>query len=403
VEPIRYFYSTDGSDVHGPVSTEDLRQLVTNKTIGFSSYVCREGETEWKPVDLPALLQHAVETVAPVPEIPPPFVPTALPVEVALREKRTWADGPMGIALNTLAVIVGVSAAIAAALLSQPAGGNEAQAIGYRLGAFTGAMIVILAIPHIIAKFVKGPGRTLVRCILILGLAFVSVVGHLNEPGIKLLAQADALTAKVKADAQKQLAEKGYVESDTATAEKNLAALKAQATGDDIASRVARDLFNVTDDLMARVKASNEAEKACDFTVGTITSLDDIAKRRTLIVTLRGKQSDVVAYLQDFDNHCREALAPGNFSDETVAGALAGARKSGHVDLLITLWQIQMKLSQDYIDRLDYLQKSFGAWSVKDGKLMFPDDTSLAAFNVYGKELQDDVKQLGDTQKQIFQ
>jgi hypothetical protein len=96
-------------------------------------------------------------------------------------------------------------------------------------------------------------------------------------------------------------------------------------------------------------------------------------------------------------------LAHDDFSPDFVDGVLAGARKSGHVDMLITLWQSKIKLTDDYVARLDYLGKSYGAWNVKDGKLVFTDSDGIVAYNGYIQALQNDVKAIGDEQKQIVQ
>jgi hypothetical protein len=407
MEPVRFYYSTNGTDVQGPVTEDGLRQLFQDEAIGPSSYICREGENEWQPFNPDSFLPSVESPPGPPPFEPPPFVPTpeALAPTLAAPRKKSWLElGYVQVILNTIAGVVAVgAAAIMAGLSDYGAHGDDA--LSYKMGAVTGVLFVTVLIPILISRWIKGPGRIVVRTILIIGLSLVTLIGKVGESysQLKLKETADAMSEKIKADAQKQIAQKGYYDGNGQEVEQDLQTLKNQATDDSLTSRVARDLFALTDELLAKVKVSTTAENACDFEVGNIASLDDIARRRALIVKLHDTQADVITFLQNFDAHAREAMAHDNFSPDVVAGAIAGTRKSGHIDLLIALWQLKMKLSDDYVARLDFLKNSYGTWKAEGGKLLFPDDASLAAFNGFGATLQNDAKQLGDLQKQIYQ
>ena len=407
MDSVRFFYSTDGTDVHGPVTQGVLRQLVQDHVIGAASFLCREGETEWKPLDLEAY-QVPLTKTSTLPPTPPPFLPSAAP-EFQLNRPAAAITSPgnrllAGI-LYSAAGIVALAGALISAFLTTPPNANSSQseAIGYYLGSFAGSLFLIVLVPYAISLLFKGDIRIFVRALGMIGLALLSVVGHLANPDLTLLAHANAMSEKMKEQARKQIAANGYFQDNSAQAEQNLQTLQKEASGTTDTDRGIRDLLSVMNDLFAKVKVSNAAEEACDFQVSTIASPDDIAKRRALIVKLHDTQQDVLAYLQGFDAHCRDAMAKDNFPPDFVSGAISGARKTGHLDTLIALWQAKMKLSDDFVARLDFLDKNYGSWNTKDGKVVFSDKSALASYNDLLKPLGEDAKQIGDMQKQLVQ
>jgi hypothetical protein len=82
---------------------------------------------------------------------------------------------------------------------------------------------------------------------------------------------------------------------------------------------------------------------------------------------------------------------------------IAEARKGAHVDLLITLWQQKIKLSEDHASRFLFLQKNWGSWQYTSGQVIFANDTQASGYDGIVASIQDDVAKIRDTQKQIFQ
>ena len=407
MENIRFFYSTDGTDAQGPVTEDVLRQLFQDQIIGPASYLCREGETEWQPLN-PESFHGPVIMPPPAPPSPPPFVPAfASPSPTAPSSlKSSWEDGLLPNILNTIAGIVAIGAAIILTIMGG-ARANGAETVSYQLGAFAGALFVIALIPYLISLPFKGFTRMIIRTVGIVVLSFLTLAGKLIESAsaLRLEKEANAMSDQTKADARKQIADKGYYEGNIPQTEANLQKLKEQADQDNSeASRLMRDAVVVTQALVVKVKASEAAEKACgSFDPATFTSLADIATLRAAITKLRGTQTDVLADLQNYDDHCRTALANGGFSAETVNQFIAGARKGGHIDQVISIWQLKIKLSDDHLARLDFLEKGWGSWNSKDGKLLFSDKDDLDSYNTLTRNLQNDVKGIGDLQKQIYQ
>jgi hypothetical protein len=405
----RYFYSTDGTDAHGPVTVPVLRQLLQDKTISEASYLCQEGEATWQRLDpnflrpIP-LLQPVKPLSGPPPFSPPPYVHT--PEAIARAEafsRNDWEEpGPLPMVLKVIGWIVALGGSVVLAWLGRIAHPDAPQSVSYQLGAFTGALIFLGLIPYLISLPFKDLTRAIVRLVAILGLTFLILLGKLS-PMARFDATANAMTDKVKAEARKEIAAKGYYGGDTKEAEQNIQALKDQATGNSESARISRDMLTLTQTLLAKVKVSDDAEATCVFDPGSITTLDDVTQRRTAINKLRDDQADVLTFLQDYDVHCSDALTHENFDATTVSATIAGARKGGHIDQLISLWQLRMKLTDDHLARLDFLQQKWGTWQARDGKILFQDDTSLAAYNVYVAALKKDVQQMGDVQKQIFQ
>jgi hypothetical protein len=403
MEPTRFFYSTDGTDAHGPVTEDDLRKLYDDDVLGPKSFLCIEGQMVWKPIKIAA---------DPAPA-PPPLTPKASPAPPPLPRpgkhavQESWENGVLTTVFNILAGVVATAGVIGSVLITALShhGSNGIESISYQFGAGAGSVFFIVFFPYLVSLYYKGPVRVIVRTVGIIAIAFLVLGFQLFNYGndARMLTQEIAIGENMKQEARAQIAAKGYYEGDPTQTEQKLQELKDQATGDTDIAKSTRDLVNVMNDIFAKVNVSREAEAACDFKVNTIISRDDIARRRSLIAKLRNSQADVLNYLQNFDSHCRDALSKENLSPDFVDGAISGARKSGHLDLLITLWQTQVKLSDDYVARLDYLSQTYGTWSFRDGKLVLPNDAAANTYNGLVKALQDDGAQLSSIQKQIFQ
>jgi hypothetical protein len=134
-----------------------------------------------------------------------------------------------------------------------------------------------------------------------------------------------------------------------------------------------------------------------------VTSADDLAARIGAISMLRAAQNDVVVFLQGYDQHCRDALTADHIAVATQNDVISGARKGAHIDLLIVLWQEKMKLSDDHIARFVFLQKNWGGWQVTNGQVIFTEDSQATGYDLLVDAIQDDVTEIRDTQRQIFQ
>jgi hypothetical protein len=403
---VRFFYSIDGTDVHGPVNEDGLRQLFQDRVIGPASHLCREGETTWQPFH-PESFRSLVTLPPPPPPAPPPFVPAfiAPPATVPSSSKISWEKDPLPILLDIIAAIVAIGAAILLTILSG-ARADSAETISYHLGAFAGALFFIAMIPYLVSLPFKGIRRVLIRTIGIVVIAFLAIAGKVAESmsAWRLESSAGAMSAQTKAEARKQIAEKGYYEGNTTQAEANLQKLKEQAGQDNSqAARLVRDAVIVTQTMVGKVKASEAAEKACgSFDPAHLNTLADIDTLRAGITRLRVTQADVLTYFLNYNDHCRAALANGGFSADTVEQFIAAVRKGGHIDQVTAIWRLKVKLSDDHLARLDFLEKNWGSWNSRDGKLLFSDKDSLDAYNVLTGDIQGDVKGIIDLQKQIY-
>jgi hypothetical protein len=47
---MNHYYSTDGSEVAGPCSLEELKHLFDTRKIPYTTQVCSEGEDTWRPL-----------------------------------------------------------------------------------------------------------------------------------------------------------------------------------------------------------------------------------------------------------------------------------------------------------------------------------------------------------------
>ncbi len=404
----RFFYSTDGTDVQGPVTLDDLRQLFATGGIRASSFLCPEGETEWQPVNPEFFAPPPPPPIAamppprPPPAQPPPYRPEASYSHRSRSSSRSRRTGGITTAVGWF-IAVGVAALIVIHNVSAP---SYHQSYAYTVGSFIGSLFGIVILPYLVSFCCPRRSRSMVVTVGIAAVSLLMLAGTVSESGEqrRLLAAASDIQKKTASEAQQQIKTQGYFSPDPQEAQKDLQKLKDQVgTGDSMMDRVARDLLTVTDQLMQKSNAAQAAGKACNFDPTTITGPDDIANRHAAIEKLHDTEEDMVVFLQNIDANCRDVLSAEHLSDQAMSQTIAGFRQSGHVDLLIVLWQAQAKLAEDHLARLDLLSRTWGKWSAKDGKMVFNDDDTVSAYNDLLRSLQDDVKKIGDTQKQIFQ
>jgi hypothetical protein len=77
-----YFYSVDGIEVKGPADPGTIRQLIQEGTLGAGHHLCREGTTDWQPINPALFLGSAVipliaDSVAPAGASTPASKPEA--------------------------------------------------------------------------------------------------------------------------------------------------------------------------------------------------------------------------------------------------------------------------------------------------------------------------------------
>jgi hypothetical protein len=388
MEP-RFFYSTDGTDAHGPVTRDALRLLYQNKVIGPASFFCRQGETEWRPFR-PETALRPPPSDRPAPFEPPPFVVTPQALErMKMPDLHEYDDGPIPRVLTAIFWLLALAGSI---LLTQVAAADD-ESCFFIAGAFVANLFLIAILPNAISNVLKRPRRRLARLAGLVVMASLILFAEVDSPILRLIATEGPMNDH----------DKGYYQGTAQKAEQDMQTISDEARGDSQSDRLTQDLLDVEKALMAEVAASQELENACQFDPTTLTDLDDLARRREDIRKLRDAQSQVVTFLQFYDSHCREAMAHDNFEESLVNETIAGSRKSRHIALFVKLWQTKIKITDGQLGRLDFLEKNWGRWSVTDGKLAFEETESTAGYDALMARLQKDADQVDSIQKQMFQ
>ena len=317
---------------------------------------------------------------------------------------QDWEEhGPAPAILNWTCWIVLVIGAIALHVVMhtlRPSSSNSA--IDYftgLIGGLVGCLLVIGVLPFLISLPFKNVTRYLVRLIGILAITGLTIVRQFYPatPTPETSATQDKTT---QVAAESNSAANPPVANAAPQADTAPPASEARASNS-LSEKATHDLATVTSQFVAIVNASSEAESECNVDVSTIESTDDIARRRDSLMKLRAQELEAIVYLQNFDAHCREALAFDTFPSDFIDNVLVAERKAGKVDLLIALWQAKMKLTNDHVARLDYLGKTYGAWNVKGGKVVFTDADDLTAYNNLLQSLENDLKEIASDQKKI--
>jgi hypothetical protein len=406
----RFFYSTDGSDAIGPVTKEGLRLLIQNQVIGPASYLCREGETEWHRLD-PETFRQPVETSRPKPPRPAPYTPNAAIMsqrrEQESRLKELIDDGPMPETLKWGGWIVAMVASIILSELQISAQTESKPMLAYDLGSFVGHMIVIILLPYFISQAFKRSRRLTVQAIGIAATALLSLIGQMAvSQDNQLLAEAGAMSDQIKVDERAEIAQKGYIDGSTIQhAEDDMQKLKAEADqGNTQSAHFLSAAMSVSQEIVEKVKVSDEAEKACgNVDPAALTTLDDLDNQRAAINKLRASQVDILDDLLNYDDHLRAALANDNINPSEIKSFISGARKGGHIDQVVAIWRIKIRLSDAYLARLDFLEKRWGSWNAKGDQLLFSNTDDRDKYNAIVQNLKDDLSGIADLQKQIPQ
>jgi len=307
-----------------------------------------------------------------------------------------WMEGKFRIVLTVIALLVAIGGA-ALLLLIQSKG----------IIALIVTPVLVVVVPYLASMpFKRGVRlgvRLTVRILCIGGFAFFTLRSQSeSEQAQPLVAKSTAMVEQAKDDMRQQLAEKRHGDSNLPKADAGATTMADQ--DDSESSRLMRAAVVISQEILEKVKISTAAEQACgSFDPATLNSLADIYTLRTAISKLRDTQTDVLNEFQNYDDRCRAVLIREHLSVDEINQAIAGARKGEHVEEAINAWQLKIKLSDDHLSRLDFLEKSWGSWNSKDGKLLFSDKDSMDAYNALTLDLQNDVKQLGDLQKKAYQ
>jgi hypothetical protein len=399
MEPELYFYSTDGHDAFGPVTEDALRRLVRDKVLSAASFLCRQGETEWKPIDLPALLRPSTALRLPAYD-PPPYVPTvkakARVEEQVEQIEAVWDEGPYPQILKWGCGVGGIGAAVILTILHPG---------DYISASFLAALVFTALLPFLISRPFPRAWRLRVLAVGILVLSSLTIVGQIRHRKMQRLETSIRnMEATTRENARREIAQKGYYSGDVSQEKADLQKIADQTRQDDSGeARMTQAAVGVTQALLQKIEAANAAEKACgSFDPSQLGSLVDLNNLKESIGMLRTTQQGVVTFLSNYDDHCRAALASGGFEGAAVDQFIAGAHKSGQVDAALGIWKIKIKLSDDHVARLDFLDKHWGSWSARDGKIYFSTQADLDAYNALTRALVDDLQQGRDLQKMTF-
>jgi len=405
VEPARYFYSTNGADSHGPVTLDALRVLYQNGVIGAGSFLLREGQTEWRPFMVDAF-QRAVSASRPPPYSPPPYTPDPESAE-RMRELTTrsfqWEEEsrvPEIAMWLGRAVLLGT--AIYLSLIAPPPGGAS---IAYRLGNFCGHLLGIYAFPYIISGFFLGFRRRMVRTSGIIIVAALVIVSEKHQAAmLQLETVILGMKQHTQEEARREIAEKGYYTGNMDEAEANLQKLEAEAQQDDNeASRLVLGTIPVSRTILEKIKAAEAASQACgDLDPSKYNSLDDVTAAKAAVTQLRNAENSVLDDYLNYDDHLRAALAGANVSDKEVNQFIEGAHQGGNIDQMVVLWRLKITVCDDQLARLDFLEKNWGAWNAKDGRILFPDDANAVAYKQLVHAIQKDANDLKEMQLTIY-
>lgn len=166
--------------------------------------------------------------------------------------------------------------------------------------------------------------------------------------------------------------------------------------GDAQARHILRDITSVTkpwgDDIQ---DALTQGRDPGDFMAASFSSPTDIDVHRAMLVELQQQQADILASMQNFDNACHQALAPENLS-RAEENKIISSFHDASLDPLITFWQLNMKITGQRVELLDFLKKNWGQWTAVPGKPVTFKDEKLA--DTYHETL----RQMADEKRQAM-
>ena len=410
VEEVRYYYSKDGTETQGPVRETVLRRLFLDQIIDSESFICREDESDWQPLD-PGMFQSSSPLPDPRPEQPSS---SSRPSRSKLRpfRRNAWytdtnlLDPRFLRALNFICLAITFGGALLAVHLRYVVFADtlrSADTLLEVLGYFAGSASLIFVLPYLFSLFFRHPNR---RPVLVIGALCLTPLllwaeyqffssGAMRHTPSAMENSADTSDLNVPW----QIMPNGYV--DFAPALQNLQEIRGAASTDNTEMAVVRrDLVVVIDGLMARLKTCNAAAVKCPpFNPLNIGSLDEIKTRLSLLSALRDTQADLGNFLQALAANGRDAISKDDFSIDTVNEAISGFRKSARTDQLSALADITMKISDDETACLKILGQNWGRWHVDNGAISLDDPDALAAYNTSWQAVQNDSQALHDLEK----
>jgi len=412
VEEVRYYYSKDGTETEGPVSKTVLRQLFLDQLINSESFICREDEANWQPLD-PGMFQTR-------PKLRPPLrgprpaqpSPSSRPKSRSSR-RNAWyheiklLDPRFLRFLNVICIVITFGGALLAVHLRYVVFADTlrpADSLLEVLGYFAGSVSLIFILPYLFSLFFGYPYR---RPALVIGALFVTPLLLWGEYRLfSSDAAMHALFARENSEDTSELSvpwlimPNGYLDFTPALREIQEIRDAASTDNTDMAI-VRRDFIVVIDGIAGRLKACNAAAATCGpFYPANITNLDGIQTRLSRLSALRDTQADLSNYLQAIVANCRDAVARDDFSADTVDEAISNFRKSARTDELSAVADITMKISDDQTACLKILEQNWGRWHVDNGAITLDDPDAFAAYNTAYQAAQNDIQALHDLEKQ---
>jgi hypothetical protein len=417
VEQVRYYYSKDGTVTEGPVSRTDLGRLFLDQVINSESFIRREDEETWQPLD-PRMFQPRPRLTPTLrgrrrPE-PTPSSGFSRP-EPRPQRRTAWysdaylLDPRLLRVLTTICIVTTLSGAFLAihlryVVFKETLRTTDPVTLGEVLGYFALSAGIIFLVPYLFSLFFRYPLR---RPVLVLGTLCAAPLfvwieydlfsGDLTQHAHFARENGPEISGS---NLPWQIEPNGCV--DFSPALRSLQEMREAASIDttDLAV-VRRHLAVVINGLILRLQACDIAAQACPpFNPLTLGSLDDINSRISRLSTLRNVQADLDGYLQALAANCRKAISNDGLGSDTIDEAVTEFSQSARTDLLSTLSGITLKISDDETACLKFLAQNWGHWHIDNDAVVLDDPTALATYNTSWQTVQGDLQSLRDLGKQ---
>jgi len=310
-------------------------------------------------------------------------------MDPALPEKKPFPPRwlPLTLRLLRYAITLGVALTLASF------GNNLLQ----DLGLFAGCVFVVLFLPYLVSFAIWRQFRFILHTagVVILGgmIALVLLDFHLSDRAMEKTVQG--MTEQLKAE------QRNNTPVDPDQIEGRMHALKNQADqSNSPEGALMSALTSLGLELVAKVKTAQAAEQAAgDYHPAQLTTRDDLASQIDSISSLRAKQADVLVFLQDFYVHVRTVLFTAGVGNDDINDLIARTRQGRDLGPFIALQQSKVKLSDDRLAQLHFLDKNWGRWHAQNDRIVFADPKAQATFNNLNDTLQTDTAQLESPQK----
>jgi hypothetical protein len=340
----RYYYWNEGSEVQGPHSMEELRQLHGEGVIGTQTQLCPEGGTMWQPFDLGLVLP-------PVRTIPPPPPPKPERWTGTNWWNRDTTGSHIGRKIFTgVAWLILILCSAFYMRFDPYDGAYHAPSASHPAAAIIAMLFLLWMIPFLLTILLPRWLRFWMRSSLVilfsLGLLFVTVFSI------------------------------GF----------HFTAMKAIV---DLNER-GRNLILASNEINRRVPSLDPTD---------LKTMDDLTQDETAVLKLRSSYADVLDFFTHYDEKAREALTAVHMDSVKLTFELAAAHKTANIDGLAELWRLKVQLCDDQLARLSFLEKNWGHWNVRDSKVMFEDQATADSYNLLVEALQKDIADLAETKK----